>query len=312
MHRSPNPLVHTYRNFTKGLIKTQPGIQYSTSKSRLSAEYCLDLVRQNDYENFLCTLLLPSQSRTSAFAIRAFNTEVAKVQDQVTEPHLGQMRMKFWEETVDKIYVSDPPSHPVAVELHRATKRHKLSKRYLKRLITVRAARLTSTAFPDLEAVEHYAEHSVSSVYYLLLEASGVENIHADHAASHLGKAYGIVNVIRSVLYDAQRQIVALPQDVLLQHNVSHETVLRYNCTADLRDAVFDIAARAKQHLDKARSLSNNIPKTVYPLFLPAVTIDSYLEKLRLNGFDVFNSTLQKRNNSLPFLLFWNKVLSKY
>lgn len=45
MHRSQNTLVRTYRSFTKGVIKTQPGVQYSTSKSRLSAEYCLDLVR---------------------------------------------------------------------------------------------------------------------------------------------------------------------------------------------------------------------------------------------------------------------------
>jgi NADH dehydrogenase [ubiquinone] 1 alpha subcomplex assembly factor 6 len=66
----------------------------------------------------LCTLLLPSRSRTSAFAIRAFNIEVAKVQDQVSDPRLGQMRMKFWEETVDKIYVNDTPSHPVAIELY--------------------------------------------------------------------------------------------------------------------------------------------------------------------------------------------------
>jgi len=83
---------------------------------------------------------------------------------------------------------------------------------------------------------------------------TGVENIHADHAASHLGKAHGIVNVIRSVMYDAQRKIVALPQDMLLQHNVSYETILRYNCTADLKDAIFDVATRAKQHLDKVIS----------------------------------------------------------
>lgn len=60
-----------------------------------------------------------------------------------------------------------------------ATKRHKLSKRYLKRLISARAGRLTSAAFPDMEAVEHYAEQSVSSVYYLLLEASGEDMHHS-------------------------------------------------------------------------------------------------------------------------------------
>jgi NADH dehydrogenase [ubiquinone] 1 alpha subcomplex assembly factor 6 len=77
--------------------------------------------RQHDYENFLCTLLLPSQSRTSAFAIRAFNIEIAKVQDHVNDPHIGKMRMKFWEETLEKIYVDDTPSHPVAKELYRVS-----------------------------------------------------------------------------------------------------------------------------------------------------------------------------------------------
>lgn len=45
------------------------------------------------------------------------------MQDQVSDPLLGQMRMKFWEETVEKIYVGDTPSHPVAVELHHVSTR---------------------------------------------------------------------------------------------------------------------------------------------------------------------------------------------
>lgn len=45
--------------------------------------------------------------------------------------------------------------------------------------------------------MEKYAEHSVSSVYYLILEGSGIKTINADHAASHLGKSQGIVQQIR-------------------------------------------------------------------------------------------------------------------
>jgi len=44
MHRSQNPLVSVSRSSIKSLIKTQHVIQYNTSKLRLSAEYCLDLV----------------------------------------------------------------------------------------------------------------------------------------------------------------------------------------------------------------------------------------------------------------------------
>lgn len=88
---------------------------------------------------------------------------------------------------------------------------------------------------------------------------AGVESIHADHVASHLGKAHGIVNLIRSVPFNAPRKIVSLPQDVLLQHNVPHETVLRAKCTADLKEAVFDVAARAKQHLNKVSLRTANM-----------------------------------------------------
>lgn len=45
--------------------------------------------------------------------------------------------------------------------------------------------------------MEKYVEKSVSNVYYLILEGCGVKNVHADHAASHLGKAQGIVQQIR-------------------------------------------------------------------------------------------------------------------
>lgn len=34
--------------------------------------------RKRDYEGFLCSLLLPAECRTSAFALRAFNVELAQ------------------------------------------------------------------------------------------------------------------------------------------------------------------------------------------------------------------------------------------
>lgn len=45
--------------------------------------------------------------------------------------------------------------------------------------------------------MERYAEETVSTVYYLILNIAGISNIHADHAASHLGKAQGLSNLLR-------------------------------------------------------------------------------------------------------------------
>lgn len=76
--------------------------------------------RKHDYENFVCTLLLKNTARATAFAIRSFNVEIAKVAEQVSQQNTALMRFIFWEETVEKCLTSDiktVPKHPVAMEM---------------------------------------------------------------------------------------------------------------------------------------------------------------------------------------------------
>lgn len=137
------------------------------------AGYCMDAVRKYDYENFLCTLLLPTKVRAAAFAIRAFNIEIAQVQDLVSNIEIGNMRMHFWKDALERIYKGQPPHQPVARELTKVLNRHKLSKQWLTRLISSREKHLSTPTFPSLTSVEEYAETSVSPVYYLILESAG-------------------------------------------------------------------------------------------------------------------------------------------
>lgn len=69
----------------------------------------------------------------------------------------------------------------------------------MERLITSRSSILKSKVFRSLEDIERYSEESVSSLYYLMLSVAGVKDVHADHAASHLGKAQGLTNILRFV-----------------------------------------------------------------------------------------------------------------
>ena len=45
---------------------------------RSSFQYCVQRVRQHDYESYLCTLALPKERRLPAMALRAFNVETAQ------------------------------------------------------------------------------------------------------------------------------------------------------------------------------------------------------------------------------------------
>nr|XP_025045909.1 NADH dehydrogenase (ubiquinone) complex I, assembly factor 6 isoform X3 [Pelodiscus sinensis] len=77
----------------------------------------MDQYRKRDYEGFLCSLLLPAESRTSAFALRAFNVELAQIKDSITQKTIGLMRMQFWRKAVEDMYCDNPPHQPVAIEL---------------------------------------------------------------------------------------------------------------------------------------------------------------------------------------------------
>ncbi|OXU22939.1 hypothetical protein TSAR_002272 [Trichomalopsis sarcophagae] len=282
-----------------------------TSTKQTPAEYCLDLVRKHDYENFLCTLLLPNNLRSSAFAIRAFNTEVALVEDQARDSKIALMRIKFWEETLNQIYADKPPKNPTSLELHRVLQKTKLTKQYFKRLIEARFNKLNLSTFPNLESLEKYAEHTVSSVYYLILEAHGIKDVDTDHFASHLGKAHGIVTLIRSVPHNAKCRKMVLPQDILMKYNVSSESVLQGTSSKELKDVIFEVSSRAKQHLDMALSLKTRIKKDSHPVFLSHIIVEDYLIKLQKFDFDVFNPKLQKRNSLLPLKLYWKKLFNR-
>lgn len=141
--------------------------------------------------------MLPKKIRRTGVAVRAFNIEVATIQDQVTDTKIGQMRCKFWENSLAQIYEDKVPKHPVLIELYvvsvcvtyfivfmaillkqklfqQAAKSHKLSKMYLKRLITARENFMLNSSMKSIEQLETYAENVVSPINYLFLEAMGM------------------------------------------------------------------------------------------------------------------------------------------
>ncbi|XP_036731311.2 NADH dehydrogenase (ubiquinone) complex I, assembly factor 6 isoform X2 [Manis pentadactyla] len=274
--------------------------------------YCLELLRKRDYEGYLCSLLFPTESRSSAFALRAFNVELAQVKDSVSEKTIGLMRMQFWKKTVDDIYCDSPPPQPVAIELWKEKN-------------------LDDRAYCNIQELENYAENTQSSLLYLTLEVLGVKDLHADHVASHVGKAQGIVTCLRATPYHGSRRRVLLPMDVCVLHGVSQEDFLRKNQDKNVRDVIYDIASQAHVHLNHARSFHKSVPVKAFPAFLQTlhtapgdggdcfplcssvysqVALEDYLKKIQQVDFDIFHPSLQRKNTLLPLFLYiqsWRK-----
>lgn len=97
---------------------------------------------------------------------------------------------------------------------------------------------MAETPFESLDDVEKYSEESFSSLNYLLLEAfaSTEKNPtqikgHLRHAANHLGKAEGIITLLRATSHNVSRRKVLLPTDLLATCKLSSEGIIRNTST---------------------------------------------------------------------------------
>src|SRR5438445_9502835 len=97
------------------------------------------LVRQHDRDRYQTALFAPADRREALFALYAFNYEIARVRETVTQPMLGQIRLQWWREVLDAAYAGVPPrNHPVAVALTAAIREFGLTRELFDRLVDTR------------------------------------------------------------------------------------------------------------------------------------------------------------------------------
>jgi phytoene/squalene synthetase len=85
--------------------------------------------------------------------------------------------------------------------------------------LLVKEADLLDTQYQTLTDLENYAENTQSSLLYLQLESLGIKDMHVDHIASHLGKARGIVTLLRGTPSHLQHRRLCIPSDVMAKVN---------------------------------------------------------------------------------------------
>lgn len=88
---------------------------------------------------------------------------------------------------------------------------------------------------------------------------------------------------------------------------MSQEEVLRAKISESLNNCTYEIAVRAHQHLTKAKSLVEKVPKDIRGVMLPAVPLSYYLNSLEKANYNVFHPSLKIRSwNLLPNLWISN------
>ncbi|ETS03665.1 hypothetical protein M419DRAFT_96794 [Trichoderma reesei RUT C-30] len=247
--------------------------------------YCLKQL--HDYDAHLIRRFMPPPVQDTYAALRALNLELVRLPEMVSNPTIGAMRVKFWHDAIDRTFSGQPPREPICILLHKAlreleqrtggggggsTSSTKSIKFWVSRLIRTRERHMDNRPFATLASLEDYAENTYSTIMYATLASMPLRSMHVDHLASHIGKACGIVAVLRGVPVLAappqpvrspsgletpsRSQALLLPLDVMAEEGVKEEQVFRQGPSAPgLQDAIFKVATRANDHLITAREM---------------------------------------------------------
>ena len=251
---------------------------------------CLEEVRTHDHDRFLTLFFAPSSKRPALIALYAFNLEIARIAETVTEPMMGHIRLQWWRETLQGLPQGETRGHPAAVALH-AAEAFPLAE--LQALIDARERDLSEGVFEDMGQSETYAEATSSSVMRLAaLALAGEEKSAASREAiRHAGIAYALTGLLRALPLHASQGRLMLPADILLARNVDPHDVLAGNANDELRAAIADVASRAREHLAVARAAPCDTE--VLSALLPASLCDRYLDLMIVPGFDPFTTPVE-------------------
>ena len=260
-----------------------------------SEHYCRDAVKTQDHDRYLTALFAPASERRGLFALYAFNQEVARTAEVVSEAMLGEIRLQWWRDAIGEIFAGKPREHLVVAELAALRSAAAVKQADFETLIEGRAADLDQDPPADLAALEQYLEATSASLMRLALQASGAEiDETAEKAARHLGIAWGLIGLLRSVPFHARQKRIYLPQDHLFAAGVKLPDLFELRGSDAIDGVAMRLAKRAAEHLEEGRSAARALPSAALPALLPAVLAGRYLRRLEALDYNVFAPAFQQ------------------
>ncbi len=256
--------------------------------------YCGNLVRQQDPDRFLLSLLAPADRRPSLWALYAFNYEVAKTREVVSETATGLIRLTWWREAIDEIYKGAPVrQHAVVQATAQAIREYDLPQSHFDTLVFAREFDVEDRNPATLEGLFHYADYTTTPLTDLSLRIMGEVIDEAETRAASI--RYAVTGLIRSVPYMLKNRRCYLPEDIMNAQGFSAQKLFDFNQKDKLPDVVKEIV-EGLPPLEKS--------PVKYVRAMNALS-DMYLSQIRRAGFDVFHPALQAPPAFKALRLWW-------
>lgn len=250
--------------------------------------FCLDEVQKHDRDRYLALLATPPEARRHLVALYAFNAEIARIRETVTQPLLGEMRLQWWRDGLHG--QGGKAAHPAMALLKESFTAAGHGIDCLDDLIDGRRGDLYDEEPESWEDLEHYLKATSSALMVAALKILNAARPETVARAESLGLAYGYAGLARSLEFQRCQGRCLLPRRHWRELSAGREDYIRYGRgLGEIRQAFINRAADIFASLP-----SGKVEKDAWPALLPTICARAHLRALQ-----------RGRNGAGPLALQW-------
>lgn len=261
----------------------------------MQKNYCGDLVRGHDADRYLISMFAPADRRADLWALFAFNYEIAKTRDVVSDTMLGLIRLQWWRDAIAGVYEGKTvPEHEVLKPLATAIERYKLPREHFDKLIYAREFDLEGVSPENMEGLIHYADFTTTPLLCLAVQICG-EALGED-VVRPVAVNYTLAGILRATAHNARQGHVLLPQDLMNKYGVTKDTLFEEAGRDDLSCLAKDIM---ENRFPNVKSQGNSMLKACTAIS------DIYVRQIVSNRYMVMSPMLQQPPPFKVLRVFW-------
>jgi len=274
-------------------------------------DYCLNALKQADPERYFTCLFAPVKHRAALAALYAFNLDIVRTRELVSEPMIGEIRLQWWRDALIGKGEGDASAHPIAGPLLKTIADYHLPVTGLVNLIDARVFDLYDDPMPSVHDLEAYCGETSSALFQLsLLILSDGRPYSAADLCGHAGVAFGITALLKAFPWHASRGQIYVPSDLLSKHEVSSEELLKRRSSASIEAVLREMRSLVRHHLTLAKTELKKLPDDLFPAFISLASIEPPLRAMEKRNYDPFNSIIEPSRLALIFR-FWRALRTK-
>ena len=225
----------------------------------MTNDECQTLVRTHDPDRFLISLYFSPEIRPYLWSLYAFNYEIAKTREIVTDTHIGLIRLQWWRDALSGMYErNEVLKHDVVEGLSEAMWRFNLPRELLDNMIYGREFDLEDRPAGSLEGLCNYADFTHTPLMRL---SSIIAGENPDHPALQpVAMAYALTGLLRAAPFHKIQGRSVLPENVSLSKiREKAEDLLRQSNHGGEGRLIRMHRAISEQYLNKIKGLNDNV-----------------------------------------------------